>query len=210
MPEQLTHEEVQKGQDPSVVKQYDDKTGTEEKFEDLYKIADGQKIGMLGTYRNGIGPVSRSMAVAKRTGPDFLFLANANSKKFADLEKNVECQVIFQNSTTQDWICVTGEAATTSNSDPRIKEVWSKQASIWFGDLGDGKHTGGPEDPRMSLIEVKAKYISYWKHEVSALGFMAETATAQLTGRVAQTGTLREMHEDEIKTARSKHSTMSS
>ena len=47
MPEQLKEQEVMKGQDPSVVKQYDDKTGTEEKFEDLYKIADAQKIGML-------------------------------------------------------------------------------------------------------------------------------------------------------------------
>lgn len=28
------------------------------------------------------------MAVAKRTGPDFLFLANANSQKFDDIEKN--------------------------------------------------------------------------------------------------------------------------
>ncbi|KAK5114739.1 hypothetical protein LTR62_002313 [Meristemomyces frigidus] len=210
MPEQLKKEEVTKEQDPSVTKQYDDKAGTEEKFEDMYKIADSQKIGMLGTYRNGIGPVSRAMAVAKRTGPDFLFLANSNSKKFSDLEKNTECQVIFHSSTTQDWICVTGTAATTSNDDPRIKEVWSKNASVWFGDLGDGVHTGGPEDPRMKLLEVKAKYISYWKHEVGALGFMAETVMAQVTGNVAQTGTLREMHEDEIKTARSKHSTMSS
>ena len=43
---------------------------------------------MMGTYRNGIGPVGRAMAVAKRTGPDFLFLANAHSQKFDDIEKN--------------------------------------------------------------------------------------------------------------------------
>ena len=28
------------------------------------------------------------MAVAKRDGPDFFFLANAHSQKFADIEKN--------------------------------------------------------------------------------------------------------------------------
>lgn len=98
------------------------------------------------------------MAVAKRTGPDFLFLANAHSQKFDDLEKGPsEANISFVNSSNQDWVSITGEAVTTSNSDPRIKEVWSKGAAAWFGDLKDGVHTGGPEDPRMKLIEIKAK-----------------------------------------------------
>lgn len=97
------------------------------------------------------------MAVAKRSGPDFLFLANAHSQKFDDLEQNKLGQVIFHNSSNQDWVCITGELATSSNDDPRIKEVYSKPVSAWFGDLGDGVHTGGPEDPRMKLIEIKAK-----------------------------------------------------
>jgi general stress protein 26 len=103
------------------------------------------------------------MAVAKRTGPDFLFLANNHSQKFKDLEKVKDCNVSFQNSTNQDWISVSGEAVTTSNDDPRIKEVYSKAAGSWFGDLGDGVHTGGPEDPRMSLIEIKAKCKIAWR-----------------------------------------------
>lgn len=95
------------------------------------------------------------MAVAKRTGPDFLFLANANSKKFDDL-KNKEACLIFHDS-SENWVSVTGEAVTTSNDDPRIKEIYSKPVSAWFGDLGDGVHTGGPEDPRMKLIEIRSK-----------------------------------------------------
>lgn len=95
------------------------------------------------------------MAVAKRTGPDFLFLANASSKKFDDL-KNKETCLIFHDS-NENWISVTGEAVTTSNDDPRIKEIYSKPVSAWFGDLGDGVHTGGPEDPRMKLIEIRSK-----------------------------------------------------
>lgn len=97
------------------------------------------------------------MAVAKRTGPDFLFLANAHSQKFTDLEHHKAVTLTFQNSSNQDWVSITGTATTTSNEDPRIKGVWSKPTSAWFGDLGDGKHTGGPEDPRMTLIEVKPK-----------------------------------------------------
>lgn len=97
------------------------------------------------------------MAVAKRSGPDFLFLANANSQKFTDIETNKITNLYFHDSSTQDWISVTGETVTSDNSDPRIKEVYNKYVSAWFGDLGDGKHTGGPEDPRMKLIEVQPK-----------------------------------------------------
>lgn len=50
------------------------------------------------------------MAVAKRTGPDFLFLANAHSQKFDDIESNKVTNVYFQNSSNQDWISVTGES----------------------------------------------------------------------------------------------------
>lgn len=97
------------------------------------------------------------MAVAKRTGPDFLFLANANSQKFSDFSKDKEVTITFQNNSNMDWISITGEAVTTSNDDPRIKEVWNKTSKAWFGDLGDGVHDGSPEDPRVKLIEVQAR-----------------------------------------------------
>ena len=157
MPEKLTQQEVDSKTDPTVAKQWDNDVSSAKKFEDFYAIVDKLGIGLLGTLREGKGPVHRSMAVAKRTGPDFLFLANTNSRKFEDLEKNPEAVTItFQNSSNQDWVSVTGKAVTTSNDDPRIKEVWSKGASAWFGDLGDGVHTGKPDDPRMKLIEIQS------------------------------------------------------
>lgn len=158
MPEQLKAEEVNSKTDPSVAKQWDNDVPTDKKFEDFYGIADKLKICLLGTLREGTGPVHRSMAVAKRTGPDFLFLANAHSQKFNDIEKNPGAVTItFQNSSNQDWVSITGKAVTSSNDDPRIKEVWSRGTSAWFGDLGDGVHTGKPEDPRMKLIEIQSK-----------------------------------------------------
>jgi len=128
--------DVSPNQDPSVVKQWDDDVAVDTKFKDFYDIADKLKIALFSTYRPGIGPVSRSMAVAKRTGPDFLFLANRNSQKFKDMEKAKEVNLAFQDQSNQSWISVTGEATTTDNKDPRIKSIWSRGASIWFGDLG--------------------------------------------------------------------------
>jgi general stress protein 26 len=143
------------------------------------------------------------MAVAKRTGPDFLFLANAHSAKFSDLKDNKEVQITFQDSKTQDWISVTGTATTTDNSDPRIKDVWSQPTRAWFGDLGDGKHTGGPEDPRMTLIEIKIRYVSYYLTEVGILGSAKEIVGAAVTGGIANTGKLRELDERDLEKARS-------
>lgn len=151
-----------------------------------------------------IGPVGRSMAVAKRNGPDFLFLANKDSTKFSDLSQNKEVQISFQDAkSTQNWISVSGTAITTSNSDPRIKDVWSRATGAWFGDLGDGTHTGGPEDPRMTLIEVKSKYVTYYQTEVGMLGMAKEVIGAAVTGGVANTGKIRELSEQDLEKARS-------
>lgn len=122
----------------------------------------------------------------------------------------LQANLYFHDTKTQDWISVTGKSVTSSNDDPRIKEVWSRGAAAWFGDLGDGKHTGGPEDPRMKLIEVQPSYISYWQHDVSAMGFMKEVGGAAMTGGVANTGKLRQMKEDDIAAARKRDGNLSS
>ena len=202
MPEPLTHSEVSSKTDPSVAKQYDHDTPISDQIEDFYKLVDGFKSGLLTTIRPNVGPVSRSMAAAKRSGPDFLFLANKHSKKFSDLSSDKTCQITFQNSSSQDWVSVTGEATTVSNEDPRIKDLYNPSLAAWFGDLGDGVHTGKPEDPRMALIEVKAKYITYWKTTVGTLGFVKEVAVGAATGQVANTGVQREFGDEDIEKMR--------
>lgn len=65
MPQPLKASEVESKTDPSVAKQWDDETPKKEQIEDFYKTVDGLKVGLLTTIRDGIGPVSRSMAIAK-------------------------------------------------------------------------------------------------------------------------------------------------
>ncbi|KAK3176722.1 hypothetical protein OEA41_008047 [Lepraria neglecta] len=202
MPEPLKASEVNSQTDPSVAKQWDDETPKKQQIEEFYKTVDGMKIGLLTTIRDGLGPVSRSMAVAKRDGPDFLFLANKHSNKFTDLANNKQAQVTFQNSSSQDWVSITGVCTTSSNDDPRIKELYSKGTAAWFGDLGDGTHNGTAEDPRMALIEVKAKYVSYWKSTVNSLSFVKEVAQASFTGQVANTGVQRQLVQEDIEAMR--------
>lgn len=198
MPEELKKSEITSETDPSVAKQYDDKTPKSEQWKDLYSFIDGQKVTLLSTYRKGTGPVGRSMAIARRDGPDILYLANKNSRKFDDLALNDEVQITIQDTKTQDWLSISGTATKTSNDDPRIKDLYTPTISAWFGDLKDGVHDGTYKDPRMSIIEVKAKYIVHWKKEVTTLGFIKEVGQAALMGSVAQTGVHREFSEAEI------------
>ncbi|KAK5078979.1 hypothetical protein LTR64_002601 [Lithohypha guttulata] len=198
MPESVSKEEITSKNDPSVTKQYDRETPKDQQWEEFYKFVDGEKVTMLNTYRKGTGPVGRSMAIAKRAGPDILYLANNNSKKFDDLSENKEVQIIIQDTKTQDWASITGEAVTTANDDPRIKDLYTSTISAWFGDLGDGVHDGTYKDPRMSIIEVKSKYIVHWKKDVSTLGFIKEVGQAAITGQVAQTGSHRDFTEQDI------------
>ncbi|PVH97710.1 hypothetical protein DM02DRAFT_684490 [Periconia macrospinosa] len=202
MPENLKPEEVNSQTDPSVAKQYDNETSKVKQVEDFYKLVDENKISMLNAYRKGVGPVGRCMAVAKRSGPDILYLTNAHSKKMDDLQQNKEVQISFHDTKTEDWISITGVVTTLSNSDPRIEELYTRAIKAWFGDLGDGKHDGGPRDPRMTLIEIKSKYVVYYKTEVGTLGMITEVGAAALTGKVAKTGTLRELTEQDLEQAR--------
>lgn len=197
MPEHPSTSEINSKTDPSVTKQYDNETPKDQQFKELYEIIDSDKITLLNTYRKGTGPVGRSMAIAKRQGPDILYLANKNSRKFDDLAVNDEVQITIQDK-NQNWVSISGTATKTDNNDPRIKDLYTSTISAWFGDLKDGVHDGTWKDPRMSLIEVKSKYIVYWKKEVSSLGFLKEVGQAAMTGAVAQTGVHREFSEAEI------------
>jgi len=203
MPQTLNKSDIQAENDPSVSKQYDRETPLDEQIEDFYGIADKISIGLLTSHREPSGLISRSMAIAKREGPDFYFLCNKHSKKYSQMKSNPEVELGFNDPTTKNWISISG-TATLSNDDPKIKDLYSKPVSAWFGDLGDGVHTGGPEDPRMTMIHVKPNYIIYYKTTVGALGYMKEIAQSTIMGSVADTGVIREFNESEISTMRSK------
>lgn len=55
MPDQLKSSEVNSKTDPSVAKQYDTETDKVTQIKDFFSLADDKKIGILNTYRNGVG-----------------------------------------------------------------------------------------------------------------------------------------------------------
>jgi hypothetical protein len=55
MPDTLHQSEVDSKTDPSVAKQYDNETPKDKQITQFFEMVDGKKIGMLSTYRNGVG-----------------------------------------------------------------------------------------------------------------------------------------------------------
>ena len=79
-----------------------------------------------------------------------------------------------------------------------VRKHYSRSLKAWLGDLGDGKHDGGPEDPRIGIILVKAITATYALVNRSAVARGYEIAKGALTGEVASVNKLRELTEQEI------------
>lgn len=54
----------------------------------------------------------------------------------------------------------------------------------------------------MAIIELKAKYISYWKATVGTLGFVKEVGLASWKGEVADNGVQRQFLEEDVEAMR--------
>lgn len=84
-------------------------------------------------------------------------------------------------------------------TDPEtVRATYSKSLKAWLGDLGDGKHDGGPDDPRIGVIRVKTRTATYAVAIGTVLGRGAEIVKGALTGQAPNVNKLRELNEDEL------------
>lgn len=84
-----------------------------------------------------------------------------------------------------------------------VKKYYSPALKAWLGDLGDGKHDGGPEDPRVGVIRVTAKAATYAVTRKNVVSRGIEMAQGVVTGKAPAVNKLREISEQEIQTWRS-------
>jgi hypothetical protein len=69
----------------------------------------------------------------------------------------------------------------------------------WIGDLKDGKHDGGPEDPRIGIIRVKVSTAQYAVSRKGIIGSVVELAKGIASGEPPAVNKLRILEEAEIK-----------
>ena len=84
------------------------------------------------------------------------FLAAMDSHLVMQVKENAEVQLLFQGSAHSDLLNITG-TASVSQDKAMIKELWEPLVKTWF--------TGGEDDPRIAVIQVKIKEGYYWDNK---------------------------------------------
>ena len=85
----------------------------------------------------------------------------------------------------------------------KVRENYSPALKAWLGDLGDGKHDGGPEDPRIGLIKVKGLTAQYAISRKNLVTSTIEVAKGIVTGETPATNKMRYLSESELEQVRS-------
>ncbi|KAI6713251.1 bli-3 [Diplocarpon mali] len=181
-----------------------DETSIKEKVEDLSEFIKASKFGMMTTRDGSSGAlVSRCMALAAQEagGIDLIFHTNTESGKTNDIDSDAHINISFLNS-SGEWASVSGQASIITDRSV-VKKYYSSSLKAWLGDLGDGKHDGGPEDPRIGVIKVSAVTATYALTRKNAVARGVEMAQGVITGKPASVNKLRELSEQEIATWRS-------
>jgi len=170
-----------------------------QKFDDLGAFIDATKFGMMTTRHGTNGSlVSRAMAVAAKEngGVDLLFHTNTETGKTDDLTSDPHINISFIDSSGQ-WASISGEASVLTDRET-VKKYYSPGLKAWIGDLGDGVHDGGPNDPRIGIIKVKPVSITYAVTSKTILGRAADVAKGAVTGQTPSINSLREITPEEI------------
>ncbi|PMD21383.1 hypothetical protein NA56DRAFT_748848 [Hyaloscypha hepaticicola] len=189
--------------DPYKEKNLDD-ASIKEKVEDLSEFISACKFGMMTTRDSSSGAlVSRCMALAAKEneGIDLIFHTNTESGKTSDISSDPHINISFLNS-SGEWASVSGTSEIVTDGSV-VKKYYSPALKAWLGDLGDGKHNGGPDDPRIGVIRVTTKTATYAITRKNALSRGVEMAQGVVTGKAPAVNKLRELSEQEIETWRS-------
>ena len=63
-----------------------------------------------------------------------------------------------------------------------VHKHYSPALKAWLGDLGDGTHDGGPDDPRIGVIRVKSEEVTYGVTGKTIVGRALDVAKGVATG----------------------------
>ena len=137
-------------------------------------------------------------------GMDLIFHTNTESGKTDDLADDPTVNMSFLNA-TGEWASISGSSEIITDRD-MVKKYYSPALKAWVGDLGDGKHDGGPDDPRIGVIRVRARTITYAVNRGNFVSRGVEMVQGAVTGSTPQVNRLREVNEEECTKWRAQHS----
>ena len=165
------------------------KTGS---IDELWNLVEGIETAMLTTRRADGHLVSRPMATQKRsTGADFWFVTVKTSPKVHEIAAEPRVNLSYYRDRTREWVSVSGEATVTGDRG-KIRELWASDWKAWFEDEG-GENDGGPDDPRIVLIGVKAVTAQYMTVNKPQALVLFDVVKGMITGKTPQIGEVKEV-----------------
>ncbi len=174
------------------------RASTEKKLEDLYDLIEGIEVCMFTTRRPDGYLVSRPMQTQQRAaGADLWFVTNIESNKLDELAYDPHVNLAYYRDRTGEWVSVSG-IASMSQDRAHIHELYSPDWRAWFGDEG-GARDGGPDDPRIALVFVDARSVTYMKREQPAPAVLFDIVKGVVTGERPEVGEVRELGEEELR-----------
>ncbi len=192
-----------KGKDSKMAsdKMMNDNVSPAKKIEELYALVEGIDIAML-TSRNFDGTlVSRPMSTQeKRPRVDFWFVTSTETHKVDEIAAQPEVNLAYYNNKSREWVSVSGTARIVSDRD-LIRTLYKPDWKAWFGDEG-GDRNGGPNDPRLVLIEVEAHEATFLKSNQPRAVQLFKVAKALISGEPPKIGDMRHVGKKELEARR--------
>lgn len=102
----------------------------------------------------------------------------------------------FLDPASGAWASVSGTASLIADQD--VKKYYSPALKTWLGDLGDGVHDGGPDDPRIGVIKLEAKFVTYVVNTKGMIRQVVETMKSAPKGEVPSINSIRELNTEEL------------
>jgi general stress protein 26 len=112
------------------------------------------------------------------------FFSDRNCRKTAEILRNPETSLIFQNDDEHAYLHLFGKAEMVDDRE-KMKELYTPYLKTWFPD--------GLEDPRMTLIRFEAERGEFWDSPGGMLQLLAAFTKAMVTGQRAQGGEMGEV-----------------
>lgn len=170
----------------------------EDRPRELHDLVKDIGVAMMTTRRADGRLVARPMQKQEdMPGADFWFVTERDSEKVDELEYDPHVNLAFYKDGTKEWVSVSGTAFLSDDRD-KIHELYRPDWKAWFGDEG-GAHDGGPDDPRMLLIGIRAESAAYLDVDKPKPLAVFDVLKGMAAGQRADVGRTKPVEGDEIR-----------
>jgi general stress protein 26 len=191
-----THVERRSDNDEQVI-------STQTKVEQYHELIEDMQIAMMTTVNEDGALVSRPMATQTHSGDGKLwFMSNTESHKLEELDSDSRVNLAYYKDRTREFVSISGNARVTKDR-AKIHELYQPDWKAWLGAESETRD-GGPDDPRIALIEVTPSSVSYLKLDRPAALVMFSVLKGIATGEPPKVGEVGKLDRSELSGATTK------